>query len=79
MIDEKLLDREPPLPTVALAIAQLTSAQAARAFVVLSMTLIGAVMVMRGIAIPSELFGLYGLIVGSLFDTPQAPNGTKPR
>jgi len=72
MIDKDILHRDPPLPAIALAIAQLTSAQATRWFVVVSMVLIGGYMLISGTPIPDTLIGVFGLIIGSLFDTPNS-------
>lgn len=69
-IDRELLMSERDLPTVALAINQLTSAQAARWFVVVALTVAIVVLLVLERNVPTEVIGVYGLIVGSLFDTP---------
>lgn len=71
-INRELMDKMDEVPRTALIVNQLTSAQSARWIVVVSLTVAIILLLGAGRDIPTELVGVYGLIVGSLFDTPSA-------
>lgn len=61
---------EKELPAVALAVNQLTSPQAMRAFLIIALTVTVMILVIMGREIPQELLFTYGGIVLTLFDAP---------
>jgi len=68
---EILMDaNDKDLPAVALAVNQLTSPQAMRAFLIVALTVTVMVLVIMGREIPQELLFTYGGIVLTLFDAP---------
>jgi hypothetical protein len=71
-INRDMSNFKPPLPKIALALAQITSAQAARWIVIVVLTLTIAFMAVTDRQISHELIALYGIVLGSLFDTPSA-------
>ena len=59
------------LPHAARAVNQLTSVQAVRAFIVYALTLTISCLILLERNIPAEIFGIYGLAVGSMFEIPE--------
>lgn len=69
-IDRELFMSEKEVPGIALAINQITSAQALRWLVVLALTGIVGTLLLMGRSVPNELMGMFLFILGSLFDVP---------
>ena len=67
-IDDNIISAD--LPKEAKAVHQLSSVQAVRGFTTYALTFLIGTLVITGREIPTELFGLYGLILGSMFELP---------
>ena len=75
MIDEKILDREPPVPLMAIVLNQLTSSQTIRATLVMlsSMTMLALVLLDKPIpdTVTAILFAVVGYYFGEAAPRPQ--------
>ena len=75
MIDDKILDHQPPIPLAAIVLNQLTSSQTIRAMLVLfsSLTLLALVILGKDIpdAVTAILFSVVGYYFGEAAPRPQ--------
>lgn len=67
MIDDKILEREPPLPTIALLLHQLTSSQTIRAMLVLFSSVTMILLVYMGRDIPDTMTAILFSVIGYYF------------
>lgn len=67
MIDEKILNKDPPIPLLAIVLHQLTSSQTIRAMLVLFSTATMLVMVMQGRDIPDPVIAILFIVIGYYF------------
>lgn len=67
MIDKEILDREPPLPTLALMLNQLTSSQTIRALLVVFSGAIMLMLVYTGREIPDVVTAILFSVIGYYF------------
>lgn len=67
MIDDKILNREPPIPLLAIVLNQLTSSQTIRAMLVITSTVTMLSLVLLGKDIPDTVTAILFAVVGYYF------------
>lgn len=67
LIDEKILDREPPIPLLAIVLNQLTSSQTIRAVLVIFSTATMLIMLLQGREVPDAVSAILFVVIGYYF------------
>lgn len=67
MIDDKILQKEPPIPLLAIVLNQLTSSQTIRAMLVVFSSLTMLSLVVRGHDIPDTVTAILFAVIGYYF------------